>query len=390
MGPADCNAFPCKAFGSSVPCIHRRVRGLRTHPSSESALNNVNLPEADISTARSNIDLRLSQYQRRVWDFVSKSPLKSLWNLRGVPARVVAERAWKSIIEDRIFGHAAELGFYFLFALFPTLFSASSILGLIARPASRIYDRLLHYLALVLPPQASSMVMRTFNETTAHSTSGKFTFGLVVAIWSAAVGVSALQDTLNVVYKIEDSRSYVKARIDAMGLTILLMIIITCSLASMLCGDVLAAVARQRIQRAFVGAAVSVACRAAGWMVATALLALSFAVIYYWAPDLKTRYWRWLTPGGAIGILAWLLGSLGLRIYLHFFKSFSIAYGSLGAVIILLTWLYITGLMLLVGAEINSEIEAAAAEMQVRELLPLGPDSTGFEPPLPETPAAAN
>jgi membrane protein len=82
-------------------------------------------------------------------------------------------------------------------------------------------------------------------------------------------------------------------------------------------------------------------------------------VIYYWAPDLKVRCWHWLTPGGAIGIVCWLLASLALRVYLHFFNSFSVTYGSLGAVIILLTWFYITGLMILLGAEVNSEIEAA-------------------------------
>jgi len=98
---------------------------------------------------------------------------------------------------------------------------------------------------------------------------------------------------------------------------------------------------------------------------AAALLDLSFAVIYYWAPDSKKRRWHWLTPGGALGLLGWLLASLGLRVYLHYFNTYSVTYGSLGAVIILLTWFYITGLMLLLGAEINSEIEAASAEMRL-------------------------
>jgi membrane protein len=323
-----------------------------------------------ISTPGSHVDTRLSQHDRRVWTFVSNSPLRSLWNLRGIPARVVAKRAWKSIMEDRIFGHAAELGFYFLFALFPTLFSASSILGLIAQSATRIYDRLLHYVALVLPTQAFGIVLRTFNETTSHSTSGKLTFGLIAAIWSASVGISALQDTLNAVYKIEESRSYLKARLEAIGLTILLMFIITGCLASMLGGDFLAAVARHRIREAFLQMAAVITARFAGWIIATGLLALSFAVIYYWAPDLKTRSWHWLTPGGAIGIIAWLVASLGLRIYLSFYNSYSVTYGSLGAVIILLTWFYLTGLMLLMGAEINSEIEAAAAERKVNQASP--------------------
>ena len=323
-----------------------------------------------------------------MWDFVSRSPLKSLWNLRGVPARVVAVRTWKAIVDDRIFGHAAELGFYFLFALFPTLFSASSILGLIARSATRYFDRLLHYLALVIPTQAFGIVLHTFNETTAHSTSGKVTFGLIAAIWSASVGISAVQDTLDAVYKVEDSRSYIKARIEAIGLTILLMGIITCCLASMFGGDFLAAVAANRIHDAFLQTLVASGVRFVGWMVATALLALTFAVVYYWAPDLKTRCWHWLTPGGALGIVGWLVASLGLRVYLHFFNNFSVTYGSLGAVIILLTWFYITGLMLLVGAEINGQIEAAAAEMRVSELSPAGETPITVPGPSGSTTAA--
>lgn len=307
-----------------------------------------------------------------------------------MPARVVAKRAWKAIGEDRIFGHAAELGFYFLFALFPTLFSASSIVGITARSGTHIIDRLLHYLELVMPPQAFTIVLHTFKETSAHSSSGKLTFGLIAAIWSASVGVSALQDTLNVVYKIEDSRSYLKARIEAIGLTVLVMFIVTGCLGSLLLGDFLAAMSHQELHVGVARTAAIVACRFLGWTVATALLALAFAVIYYWAPDLKTRYWHWLTPGGAIAIVAWLLGSLGLRLYLDYFNSYSVTYGSLGAVIILLTWFYITGLMLLVGAEVNSEIEAAAAEMRVKEISPPTPAPDRPETPLAGASAAAD
>lgn len=322
----------------------------------------------------------MSHYERRIWDFVSQSPLRSLWNLRGVPVRVVARRAWKSILADRIFGHAAELGFYFLLALFPTLFSASSILGLIARSAASIYDRLLHYLTLLIPTQAFGIVLHTFNETAAHATSGKITFGLIAALWSASVGVSALQDTLNAVYKIEESRSYIKARLEAIGLTIVLTVVISCCLASLLGGDFLAALAHHRLHDAYVRDSVVMIIRVVGWTVATALLALTFAVVYYWAPDLKTRCWHWLTPGGAIGIVAWLLASLGFRIYLHYFNSYPVTYGSLGAVIILLMWFYITGLMLLAGAEINSEIEAAAAEMRVARMGSPGPGHPPDQP----------
>ena len=281
---------------------------------------------------------------------------------------IVAIRTWKSILTDRLFGRAAELGFYFLFALFPTLFCASSILGLAARSADQFYDKLLNYLALVIPTSALGTILQTFNETTAAATPGKLTFGLIAAIWSASVGISAIQDALNAVYKVQDTRSYLTARIYAIGLTIILTVVVTLILIAMLGGDLVAAVANRCTYNDFLTTTAAFSARLIGWTISAAFLALSFAVIYYWAPDVKARCWHWFTPGGTIGILGWLIASISLRIYLHFFNSYSVTYGSLGAVIILLTWFYLTGLMLLLGAEINSEIEAAAAETRIASL----------------------
>jgi len=311
------------------------------------------------------MDEPLASRQRRVWDRVSCFPLLCLWSLHDTPLRVIARRTWKALFADNIFGIAAELGFYFFFSLFPTLFSASFILGLAAHSAARIYDKLLHYLALVVPTAALGTVIETFHETTTVATSGKLTFGLIAAVWSASVGVSAIQDTLNIVYKIQDTRSYFKARIYAIGLTVLLAILVTLILATLLGADFFGVLALHGIHHHVLAIAAASVARLVGWIIAIALLTLCFAVIYYWAPDVKARCWHWLTPGGTFGILGWVLASLALRLYLHFSDSYSLAYGSLGAVVILLTWFYITGLMLLVGAEINSEIEAAAAERQL-------------------------
>lgn len=260
------------------------------------------------------------------------------------------------MIDDRVFGHAAELGFYFLFSLFPTLLCASSILGLAARSADKIYDRLLGYLALVMPTAAMHTVLLTFNETTAHATPGKITFGLIAAIWSASAGISAIQDTLNAVHNIEDSRSYFVARIQAIGLTMILIILVSLGLASLMLGNYLSALTAKAIHEYLLRFATEAALHTVSWALASLLLAMTFAVLYYWAPDFKKRHWRWLTPGGAVGIVGWLAASLGFRVYLHFFNTYSVTYGSLGAVIILLMWFYITGLMLLLGAEINSQI----------------------------------
>lgn len=288
----------------------------------------------------------------------------------------MAARTWKWFLADNLLGRAAELGFYFLFALFPTLFCASSVLGLAARSASSIYDKLLHYLSVVIPHAAMGTVLATFNETTAAATSGKLTFGVVAALWSASVGFSAIQDSLNTVYKVRESRSYLRARVAAIGVTIVLAILVTVTLACMLGSDFLARIARDRIYHHFLAAVVVFTTRSLGWIIVTLLVTLFFSVIYYWGPDVKKNCWRWLTPGSAVGIVVWILASVGFRVYLHFFNNFSVTYGSLGAVIILLTWFYITGLTLLLGAEINSQIEAAAAEKRLLAEQPATPVSS--------------
>ncbi len=308
--------------------------------------------------------------RQKIWDHVSSSPLHSLWDLQGVPPMVIAKRTFASFNEDNLLSRAAELGYYFLFALFPTLVSASSIMGLAARSASDIYSKLLNYLALVVPHAALGIVLDTFKATTEHSTGGKITFGLAAAIWSASVGFTAIQDTLNTVYKVKETRAYWKVRGAAMLVTVLLSTIITVTLATMLCGDFSARYLQHHIGQPGVAVAAAWLTRGVSWVVAAGLLILLFAVIYYFAPDVKNKRWHWLTPGGAFGIGGWLLASIVLRIYLHYFDNYSVTYGSLGAVIILLTWFYITGLMLLLGAEINSEIAASVAEKKLTGATP--------------------
>ena len=305
--------------------------------------------------------------KHHIWDTVSHSPLHSLWDLQGVSPAALGKRIFHSFNEDNLLSRAAELGYYFLFALFPTLVSASSILGLAARSASDIYVKLLNYLALVIPHAALGLVLETFNQTTAASSAGKITFGLAAALWSASVGFTAIQDTLNTVYKVKETRPYWKVRGAAMLVTLLLSIITTLTLGCLFGGDILARYVGAHLGERVMSLTATGGIRTVAWVIATSLLMLIFSVIYYFAPDVKKKQWHWLTPGAAVGIFGWLLSSIILRIYLHYFDSYSVTYGSLGAVIILLTWFYITGLMLLLGAEINSEIAAAVLEKQLKE-----------------------
>lgn len=206
------------------------------------------------------------------------------------------------MVADRVFGHAAELGFYFLFSLFPTLFCAGSILGLAARSAHQISDRLLEYLALVIPTSALGAVLSTFNETTAAASSGKLTFGSIAAIWSASIGISAIQDTLNVVFKLHNRRSYIVARAEAILITMAVTILVGSGLGTMFAGDFFAALAGHALRDSMFAVPLAIAIRIIAWVASGCILALSFSTIYCWAPAWEERRWRWLTPGTTIGI----------------------------------------------------------------------------------------
>ncbi|HEY4008736.1 MAG TPA: YihY/virulence factor BrkB family protein [Acidobacteriaceae bacterium] len=335
----------------------------------------VSLPSAPQTPARK--DHRADDpFAQRVWDYVSRWQLHSLWDFEGTPPTLILKRTAKSFMDDDLLSRAAELGFYFLFALFPMLICASSMLGLAARSASVFYDQLLHYLAMVVPPSAFQLVIDTFNQTARASSSGKITLGLAAAVWSASIGFAAIQDTMNLVYKVRETRPYWKARGSAILVTILLAVIATVNLAVLFMGDLLARHARAAIWHRPLRIAAVVGIHAIEWLLACGLLMLIFSTIYYYAPNLEKKCWRWLTPGAAVGIITWMLSSLGFRVYLHFFNSYTVTYGSLGAVVILLMWFYITGLTLLAGAEINSEIQAAVVEKRLKEAGALPPQAT--------------
>jgi membrane protein len=254
---------------------------------------------------------------------------------------------------DDLTGRSAQLAYYFFFSLFPGLVALSAVLGLVAASGRAFSDRLIEYLGTVIPPSAFAIVLSTVEQTTHASSGGKVIVGLLAALWSASAGTAAIQDALNSVYKVEDQRPYWKARLQAIALTIGIVVFFAAALSIMLAGDV----AADRLSgpgRTPVG--FTVAARLLSWPMAFAVVAVAFAMVYYVAPDVKQPKWEWLTPGALIGILLWLTASTGLRVYLRFFNSYSVTYGSLGAVIVLLTWFYISGLALLIGAEINMVI----------------------------------
>jgi membrane protein len=209
-----------------------------------------------------------------------------------------------------------------------------------------------------LPPAAFQVVSHTLTEVTRNTGGGKITFGIVLTLWFASGGMSSMISALDGAYEIRERRSWLKVRLIALALTMAITVLIISALVVVLAGSYLANVIGAYLGSS--GAAIA-AWRIGGIAVALAFVAISFSLIYYFGPDLEEQHWYWITPGSIVGVLLWVAASFGFRLYLDFFNNYSKTYGSLGAAMILLMWLYITGLALLVGGEINAQIEHAAA-----------------------------
>jgi membrane protein len=171
--------------------------------------------------------------------------------------------------------------------------------------------------------------------------------------------MGAISESLNVAYNVKETRPWWKARLMSVVLTIALAVLIISALALILYGG---AIAEKIAASCGLGDAFKLVWKILQWPIALIFVLLAFSLVYYFAPDLRDQDWKWVTPGSVIGVALWLLVSFGFRTYLRFFNSYSATYGSLGAVIILMLWFYFTGAAVLIGGEINSEIENAAAE----------------------------
>jgi membrane protein len=164
--------------------------------------------------------------------------------------------------------------------------------------------------------------------------------------------------TLNTAYHVREGRSFLRVRLIAVALTIAISICLMLALVVVLIGNHLADVMGAALN---LGDLFVMGWKILQWPAALFFIIASFSWVYYFGPDLKERHWYWVTPGSIFGVVVWVAASAGFRGYLHFFNSYTKTYGSLGAVIVLLVWFYVTGLVFLIGGEINAVIEHAAA-----------------------------
>lgn len=285
--------------------------------------------------------------------------VQSIWKLGGLSPKELFSRVWRTVYYGDFFTRTAALSYYFLLALFPLLLCLTAILGSFAERGTELRANLLSYLSRIVPRSASTLIYTTVDEITLNADSGKISFGLLAALWAASYGMAAISESLNVAYGVQETRPWWRVRLAAIGLTLALAALIIFALSLLLYGGVIGEGLAVKLG---LGELFLTLWQIAQWPILLLFALLAFALIYYFTPNLEHQKWYWITPGSILGLAMWILISYIFRLYLGYFNNYSVTYGSLGAVIILMLWFYLTGIAILFGGEINAEIENAAAE----------------------------
>ena len=256
--------------------------------------------------------------------------------------------------EDQVSERAAALSYYFLFALFPALLFLTALLSVL--PIGGLEERLMAYVRDVMPADAASTIEGTVAEVLRVRRTGLASIGLLVTLWASSSGMVSLMSSMNVVYDITESRPWWKRRLIAVVLTLAFSVFIVAALVVMVFGPLIGAAVANWLG---LGALFTRVWSIVSWPIVVGCALMGIELVYWLAPG-RRRPWRWATPGGVLALATWIAMSFGLRYYVARFANYSATYGSIGGVILLLFWLYLTSLVLLAGAEIDAEIEAAS------------------------------
>lgn len=260
-------------------------------------------------------------------------------------------RLYEAVTDADLFDRSAQVAFYFSFSLFPLLFFLVSLFGLVLGSTEGLKGELFDYVRQLLPTVAYDLVRNTVEEIVASSSPEKLTIGLVVTLWSASAGVSSLRGALNAVYQLKETRSWLVTKALSLVITLVLIALTALMLGIVFYGWELAgsglAAFGVKITSPFVLASIQ-------WVTILLVLLVACEVIFNVVPAFKKFRWNWINTGTLVSIVLWLIFTGAFRIYLHYYNTYNKTYGSLGAVIILMLWLYLTALAIMIGGAINA------------------------------------
>jgi len=268
----------------------------------------------------------------------------------------VFKQTGKRAYDDNVLGWAAELAYYFFLALFPALLFLVALASFF--PVHDLMDKIIGTLARVAPGDVLTLVHDQILQISKNNNGGLLTIGFIGTIWSASSGMSSVSSVLNRAYHVDEGRSWLRVRMTAIALTVALAVFVLVSFALVIAGPELADKVADSVG---LGSVFRWTWKIVQWPVVLALIVTGFGLVYYFAPDVKQE-WKWITPGAVFATIVWLLASLGFRWYVSAFANYQKTYGAIGAAIVALLWFYVSGVAMLLGAEMNALLEHSSPE----------------------------
>jgi membrane protein len=260
----------------------------------------------------------------------------------------------EAFFKDNCLGMAAQLAYYFFFALFPALLFLIALASYF--PVATLVDDMFRMMGGFVPPEMLSIITDQMKKISEGQQGGLLTLGMAATLWSSSAAMTAIIDTFNSAYDIEEGRPWWQVRLTAIGLTVGVSIFILLSFALILVGPRLA---EYLAFWTFLGTAFEWTWKILQWPLVFALASSGIAITYYFAPDAE-QDWVWLTPGSVFATTLWLVASLAFKYYVANMGNYVEAYGAIGGVMVLMLWFYISALAILIGAEMNAVIEHAS------------------------------
>jgi membrane protein len=290
--------------------------------------------------------------------------------LLNLPLWVFLKTLAKRISDNAATDRAGTLAYYFVFALFPFLFTMVTLAAYL--PVQNALQELLGRIDPLMPEEAMGIIRTQLDSLTTQQRPRLLTFALLLALWSASRGVDALRTALNLSYDVKESRPWWKVQLLAVTVTIATSVLMLLSVVVLALGSSAALwlAGKLGIDQFWV--------LLWGWLrwpITAGGVMLVLALLYYFLPDVKQE-WRFITPGSIVGTLLWLLMTWGFSVYAENFGSYDKTYGAIGGMIVLMTWFYISGFVFILGGEVNALLEHASAEGKAK-----GARAAGEAPP---------